>query len=272
MYKDQKQEVDLAVKHKNFNKCDQPAYVYPKPTGEMDIKFLEKREGAKYYIFELPVIGRTYGVGIDTIPFTTINDKGSDHVAAVKCFDTNQYVAYYAERTYDADDAARRTMYLQQLYNNAVALVEKNSIGALKTSYKHKGCMDMLAWCPRRFRAKNAKPEKGLNKDKNTTELRLLVRDYVKSNMQDIWIDRFFEEFFNFPFENTDFMDAMAMAEALHEEYRTIMHKRTIEEKFPATQISFTTNAKGERVMVSGNGGVAKSGGDFSHLFSMQKK
>jgi hypothetical protein len=272
MYKDQKQEVDLAVKHKNFNKCDQPAYVYPKPTGEMDIKFLEKREGAKYYIFELPVIGRTYGVGIDTIPFTTINDKGSDHVAAVKCFDTNQYVAYYAERTYDADDAARRTMYLQQLYNNAVALVEKNSIGALKTSYKHKGCMDMLAWCPRRFRAKNAKPEKGLNKDKNTTELRLLVRDYVKSNMQDIWIDRFFGEFFNFPFENTDFMDAMAMAEALHEEYRTIMHKRTIEEKFPATQISFTTNAKGERVMVAGNGGAAKSGGDFSHLFTMQKK
>jgi hypothetical protein len=67
-------------------------------------------------------------------------------------------------------------------------------------------------------------------------------------------------------------MDAMAMAEALHEEYRTIMHKRTIEEKFPATQISFTTNAKGERVMVSGNGGVAKSGGDFSHLFTMQKK
>jgi hypothetical protein len=132
--------------------------------------------------------------------------------------------------------------------------------------------MDMLAWCPRRFRAKNAKPEKGLNKDKNTTELRLLVRDYVKSNMQDIWIDRFFQEFFNFPFENTDFMDAMAMAEALHEEYRTIMHKRTIEEKFPATQISFTTNAKGERVMVSGNGGAAKSGGDFSHLFSMQKK
>lgn len=272
MYKDQKHEVDVAVKNRNFNKCDQPAYIHPKQDGDMEIKFIEKREGAKYYIFELPVIGRTYGVGIDTIPFTTINEKGSDHIAAVKCFDTNQYVAYYAERTYDADDAARRTIYLQKLYNNAVALVEKNSIGALKTSYKHSGNMDMLAWCPRRFRAKNARPEKGLNKDKNTTELRLLVRDYVKSNMQDIWIDRFFAEFFNFPFENTDFMDAMAMAEALHEEYRTIMHKRTIEEKFPASSVSFTTNAKGERVMVTGNGGAAKPGGDFSHLFTMQKK
>lgn len=275
----QKKIVSMAVKTKDHTKCDRGAVIYKDHVRDaLKIDYDVYEDTARYFILEEPVEGRSYGVGIDTIPFVTNNTEGSDHVAVVKCFDTNQYVAMYAERSYDANIVARNTINLQKLYYDAPALIEKNSIGALKTAYENLASMSYLAFTPLRFRPKGWQRDRGLNKDRNTPELRQLVRDYLfgramdDGNLQYMYMRRFFDEYPLFPFENTDFIDAMAMAEALHEDHRTLMKYRSKEATVPATKVVYKT-INGKRVMtINGGGNIAKDGTlDLSHMFKPAK-
>lgn len=274
----QKKVVMHAINQNDFTKCDRPAslYINRERGDRLTFDYNIDEKNARFFVFEEPVECRRYGIGVDTIPFTTENKEGSDHVAAVKCFDTDQYVALFAQRSYDASLVARSTINLQLMYNNAMALVEKNSIGALKTSYENFGVTKLLAPCPFRFRPKGWNGERGLNKDKNTSELRQLVRSYLfgdginDGSLKLMHMRRFFEEFPLFPFKNTDFMDAMAMCEALHEDYRFWASKSSNPQEAPTVNIIYKTNERGERVMVrSGSSNIRKDGSlDLIHFFN----
>jgi len=275
----QKKVVSMAIKTQDYQKVDRPAVIYKDHRTDLLKVDYDVFEGsARYWIFEEPYEGKNYGVGIDTIPFVTNNTEGSDHVAVVKCFDTNQYVAMYAERSYDANVIARNTITLQKYYNNAIALIEKNSIGALKTAYENVASINLLSFTPIRFRPKGWQRDRGLNKDRNTPELRQLVRDYLFGRAADdgmlkyMYLRRFFEEYMFFPFENTDLMDAMAMAEALHEDYRTLTRHKNNEAKVPESKITYQT-INGKRVMTKdGGGNISKDGTlDLSRFFKPLK-
>lgn len=275
MYKEQKTIVENAAMVNNYEKVDRPAILYPNAEGRVTIDYSGKRENSKYFIFEAPHIDRNYIVGIDTIPGNSENKVGSDHVAVVKCLETDQYVACYAERSNDMMKLAKKTLLLQYCYNNAPALVERNSIGALKLAYEQEGAMRMLSKCPKRFRPKSGAVELGLNKDKNTPELRQLLRSYVGNNMFLIFLFRFFDEMLLFPFENTDLMDAMAMAEALHDDHRTLEKKKSAKKPLPVSTVRYVTGTDGKRHMVAvsqtnhiGRDGVL----DLSEYFKEPKK
>jgi hypothetical protein len=276
----QRKIVSMAVKTQDYEKCDRPAIIYKDRQSDLlNLDYDVYADSARYFVVEEPIEGEVYGVGIDTIPFVTNNTDGSDHVAVVKRLSTDQYVAYYAERSSDSNIVARNTINLQRLYNNAIALVEKNSIGALKASYENLGCINMLAYTPVRFRPKGWNRDIGCNKDKNTPELRQLVREYLFGRSDDngmlkyMFINRFFDEFLEFPFENTDLMDAMAMAEAYHEDYRNLMNRKSREIEVPKVKIIYR-NVDGKRIMerVSSNNNQSDGTLDLSHLFRPQKK
>jgi hypothetical protein len=279
----QKNRIYYAMKDGNYEEVDQPALVHMTPSAnrneapQIHIKYGVPRESARYFIFEEYVHGRTYGMGTDTIPFNTPNDTGnSDHASVIKCFDTNQYVAAYIDRSYDAKYIANNCINMQLLYGGCENLVEMNSIGALKTAYEIRNAQSMLAYTPSRFRPKGPAGfiQKGLNKDRNAMELTQLVRDYSVENMDLIFFWRYFEEFYGFPIRNSDFMSAMAMAEALHEEYRTI---KKISESRPQSRpntVTYGWNAEGQRIRTSNpHNGIMKDGTlDLSHIFKPMGK
>ncbi len=236
------EKVRVAISHSDYSQCDRPAYVV-KNEDKYSLEYQNaKVDTAKFFIFEEPVEGRVYGCGVDTIPFSTSNKEGSDHVALIKCFDTNQYVAGYYDRDDNANLVAKNTILLQIIYNKAQALVEKNSIGALKNAYENFGLIDLLAYAPLKFRPKATTIERGLNKHNNAPVLHQLVRSYLFGDVSNgeivggdlhlMFMRRFFKEYIKFPMENADFLDAMAMAEALHTEYRRIQMYR----KFQSNQ------------------------------------
>ena len=277
----QRQKVKVAFSIKDFSQCDRPAYIIKNQESEsFEFRFDGvSDEAARFFVFEGPVEGRNYGVGVDTIPFVSENKEGSDHVALVKCFDTDQYVAGYYDRTYDANIVGRNTIMMQLIYNRAPALVEKNSIGALKTVYEHLGVLDLLAYAPVKYRAKAASIERGLNKDKNAAALHQGVRDYLFGSAGDTSIDRgslnllfmrrFFEEFIKFPFQNADFLDAMAMAEALHTEYRRIQLHRKMYSSNNSDTVTYRTVNGVRQMVVSSANHISKSTGelDLTALF-----
>jgi hypothetical protein len=284
MYKNQKKKIDEAKVKNDYSFIDRPATLYyenpefAETQDKVNISYDVKREHAKFFIFEPPqyadLQGKTpknYGVGIDTIPGNSEKEEGSDHVALVKCFDTNQYVAYYAERSNDMDRLAKMTIMLQRLYFDAPALVERNSLGALKLAYEHMGCMRLLAKNPKRFRPKGQKHiELGLHKGNNTAELRQMLRGYIGDNIYNMHLLRFFEEFLLFPFENTDLMDAMAMSEALHEDYKRIISRNELQQQMNPVVTRYVTGRDGVRRLEASRSAIQPDG--TLDLLSLMKR
>jgi hypothetical protein len=265
----------------DWSQVDRPAYVSQSRQEPYPylLNYDTSPEIAKFWVFEEPVAGRKYGVGVDTIPFVTDNKEGSDHVALVKCFDTDQYVAMYADRSYDANIVGKNTAILQIMYNYAEALVEKNSIGALKTVYENYGILNLLAYAPLKFRPKATTIERGLNKDRNAPVLHQLVRNYLFGEAGDLSLNRgslhlmnmrrFFDEYMKFPLQNADFLDAMAMAEALHTEYRRIQMFRKNHDPKTREVVSFRNVNGVNQMVVSSSGSYENNIGelDLSSLF-----
>lgn len=261
MFKEQKKKVENAKVKQDYDQVDRPAILYPSSNGGVNISYDVKREHAKFFIFEHPKEGRNYGVGVDTTPNVSEKEIGSHHAAVVKCFDTNQYVALYYDRSNDITHLAKNTILLQKLYFDSLALVERNSIGALKLAYEHEGLMNLLAKNPKRFRPKGQKLiETGLNKDRNTPELRQLLRMYISNHMYNIHILQFFNEFLLFPHENTDMMDAMAMCEALDEDYRRLEKNAKMQTQMQPSPVRYVTGADGVRRRVSSGSQLMQNG------------
>lgn len=278
LYKEQSKVVSVAHRSTSPNKwdnVDRPATLYENNAGQIAVDYNATRDNASYFIFNEPEVGRHYISGTDAIPFSSENKVGSDFVTTVKCIETNQYVGALVERSYDAMLVGKHAIWLQRYYAEGAQLavvpnlVERNSIGALKLVYEQMGYKKWLANCPHRFRPKSAKVEIGLNKDSNATEIHQLVRDYVVKNMHLMYFLRFFEEFLGFPFANSDFMSAMAMTEALHEEWRMMSKRNEKDRPMPRATITYRTDQSGKRVMVSNYKTNYKPDGtlDIKHLF-----
>jgi hypothetical protein len=267
----QKNVVQISVKARNYDspesRCDRPAILIEDPqTKEPKLIYTTNRENATVFIFREPQPNCIYGMGTDPIPGSTSNEDGSDHVAVVKNFDSNQYDAYMAVRSYDMADICKRQILLQRLYNNCINLPEKNAVGAMLALYKEWGFLNMLSKTPRRFRTKTGSVDYGLNKDSNSTQLQQLVRQYVKDNMGLIYLERFFNEFLRFPYENTDLMSAMAMVEALHEDYRNLNKRKGSDNRSAINSVHYIVDSFGRRVMskTPGTSGMIKRDGSLS--------
>lgn len=279
----QKTVLYIAKKEENFNLVDQPALVYRanpsadfrKEKPDIRIKYGTPREQSKFFIFEEFIAGRQYGMGTDTIPFNTPSETGSDSASVVKCFDTNQLVAAYIDRSYDARYVSNNCINLQLLYSDqnsfCLNLVEMNSIGAMKTAYESMGLVKFLAQTPLRFRPKTPSGfmQLGLNKDRNAAELTQAVRDYTVGNMDIINFWRFFEEFYGFPLKNSDFMSAMAMVEMLHEDYRTLKTAKDHMNRPLPNTTQYGWNDQGQRVLKSiKDNGIRRDGSlDLRDIF-----
>jgi len=249
----QKNIVSIAIQAKNYEKCDQPAVVFLSPeSGRPILKLTDDRELSTLFIFDTPKEECTYGMGTDPIFGNTSNKEGSDHTSVIKNLDTNQYVAALIERNDNMSKLTKKMIWLQQLYNDAKNLMEKNAAGACRALYSEYGMLHMLSKTPRRFRPKGGSVDYGLNKDIHTADtLHDLVRQYVDNNIHLIFFQRFFEEFSGFPHKNSDFMSAMAMCEALHEDYRTLEKRNSKIPIYGGAQVSFSTLPNGNRVMTS---------------------
>lgn len=253
----QKNAVYISVKAQDYSssksQCDRPAILIEDPlTKQPKIIYTNNRSNAHVFIWREPEPNVHYGMGTDPIPGSTSNEDGSDHVSIVKSFDSNEYVAYLQIRSYDMSDICKRQILLQRLYNNCINLTEKNSAGAMVALYREWKLLSMLAKTPRRFRTKTGTVDYGLNKDSNATQLQQLVRQYVKENMGLIFLERFHKEFLDYPFKNTDLMSAMAMVEALHEDYRGIARMMENRKFIPKDEVRYVTDSFGRRVMSIG--------------------
>jgi hypothetical protein len=282
MFKEQKKVVTDAAARNDFDLVCRPAIIVPDKFGKPSVSHDVKREFAKYFIFEHPRFidvdctkPKQYIMGVDTIPGTSEKkDEGSLHAAVVKCVDTNQYVALYLDRDTDMMKIARKTLLLQEFYFDAPALVERNSIGALRLAYEMEGKFKLLAKNPKRFRPKGQKQiETGLNKAANAPEIMQLVRQYVSENIYNIHILQFFNEFMDFAVRNTDMLDAMAMCEALHEDYRRKFLDLSKKEPVSKFVTSYVTDSRGVKRLVSSNNVIQRDGTlDITMLLGGKRK
>jgi hypothetical protein len=266
-YREQKKVVQIAVREQNYNKCEKPITLFTRPDGSYGYEKSD-RDSAKIFLFEEPRKECTYGFGTDTIPFVTENKEGSDHVTTIKNFDTNQYVGWYQKRTHDPEIIVKDLILLQDWFNGGQNLVEKNSIGALKAIYSSKNKLAYLAKNPKRFRSKSATyVDYGLNKDVNTGALRALVVKYFTESMYEIYLSRAFDEFMSFPYKNTDLMDSMAMAEALHEDFNSLQKNKSDNIVIPPRVIYYKDELGRRRASFEGGrkSVITKDGGfDFT--------
>jgi len=241
--REQKKTVEVAIKNKDYTQCEMPSLVYRDREGNIKHEILENAKQAKIFLFRLPQPNTVYGFGSDPIPGTTENKDGSDWITGIKNFDTNQYDGYYVNRAYDLEPIIDHLILLQEWYNNAQNLIEKNASGAALAIYRQKNALHLLAKTPKRFRAKtNRGTEYSLNKDTNKTSLHQLVTSYVNANIYNIYSERFHKEFLDFPYKNTDYMSAMAMCEALHEDYNS----KPVRASQPiVTNVRYVTDSQG---------------------------
>ena len=63
----------------------------------------------------------------------------SAYAAAVKCIEDNVYCGYYMERSKDSSRLARQTYLVQKLYNNGLAMIERNRADAIFDEYRRNG-------------------------------------------------------------------------------------------------------------------------------------
>jgi hypothetical protein len=264
--REQRKIVEVAVKKKDYRECEMPSLVYRDRENNIKHEILENASQANVFLFRLPQPNTTYGFGSDPIPGTTQNKAGSDWITTIKNFDTNQYDGYLVSRAYDLEPIINQLILLQEWYNNAQNLIEKNTIGAALAIYRQKNALHLLAKTPKRFRAKTLRQvDFGLNKDANTSSLHQMVTSYVNANIYTIFSERFHKEFLDFPYKNTDYMSAMAMCEALHEDYNSKPVK-TI--PIQRQEMIIVTDAQGRRVkqMTGATPFTANGGWDFSQM------
>lgn len=174
----------------------------------------------KFIILSQPEKGITYIGGIDPIPFNDANlADGSEHCIAIKDYDHDTYVAYYAERNFSADIIATNSILLQDYYFGAPAMLERNMGGALKEKYKEYGRMELLSDKPMslgiKFVDKNM--VKGWFKNPKTSAKgnEYLIK-YLLHHTENIWFERLIKELEEYlTGKNTDLLDAVISCEIL---------------------------------------------------------
>lgn len=168
-----------------------------------------------------PEFGHVYIAGMDPRPFNDAKIKGSsEQVITIKDYTTQTYVAYYASMD-TADMTAETSIMLQEYYNNAPVMLERNVGGVMLEKYKELGKAHLLADQPATLGINfvDKRVKKGYFKNDHTSARGndLLIR-HLMQYAQNVWFERIINELRVFLEQNTDLVDAMIACEFLDAE------------------------------------------------------
>lgn len=214
---------------------------------------------ANTFILELPVEGEEYIVGIDPIPTVDTKVKESktgktagrsDYVAVVKRRSTQEYVAFYKQRSSDINVVKSNTVNLQKFYNQARAMVERNQGRELILQYRNDSESAMLAKYPMILGQAgfDKKEQTGFHKDRwNTERIYKFFFEYLKNHMERVWIIDIINELPQFVVSNTDLLDAMVACEVFDRDLQKKNEKFTSAQKFKTVPYMTIENGKSVR-------------------------
>jgi len=191
----------------------------PPPVANYDIEsgLAKPSPKGKFVILSHPQKGYTYIAGTDPIPFANNNiNDGSDYAMAIKCRETDTYVAYYAERNMNSDIVVMNSIKLQDYFCGAKTMLERNVGGVVLEKYKDFGRIDLLADKPSSLGIKfsDAKITKGYYKnDKMAQRGNELLIKYLLHHADTIFFKRMLDELGDYLVKNTDLIDAVLACE-----------------------------------------------------------
>ncbi len=209
---------------KEILNADRPISRYQLVDMLTDIRAAPDRDG-NTYILEHPEPGEEYIMGIDPIPTVDTKVKESKdgktkdrsmYAAVVKRRSTQEYVAYYEQRSSDINVIKLNTLNLQKYYNNAIAMVERNQGRELILQYRNDGDSPFLAKYPTilGMNGVDKRETTGFHKDKwNSERIYKFFFKYLKEHMERIWIMKIIDQLPSFVISNTDLLDAIVACE-----------------------------------------------------------
>lgn len=210
----------------------------------------------EFKIFTHPEPKITYIGGIDPLPFSTDNlkdGKVSDNAIAIKDFDHQTYVAYYAKRSLDSVDVVDKMILLQDYYHKAKAMLELNAGGVVKARYKEIGRYELFAKRPGALGIQfiTKKSSIGWYKEgKNTERANELFIKYLYKYTENIWFMRMIDELEVFLTQNTDLLSAVLSCEMYDANLSRIIDIKFKQKKVRMIpQLERDSNGKMVRVM-----------------------
>lgn len=210
---EQEKEYRKATRTKEISKTENSFFLQKMETTGTILATSHDQGWAK--ILQHPMDGVSYMAATDPIPFIsgTTDKKRSKLSFGIKNLNTNQYVAYLHERTHDATRTVERMILMQEYYNNAINYPEKNAMGTILEAYKNAGKLMLVGKTPAELRPKTStRVEYGI--PKSNDEIYQHLYEYVKNNVNLMWLKPFFDEYQGFPIDNCDFIDMMVVMEA----------------------------------------------------------
>lgn len=189
-------------------------------------KLVENMRGP-FHMLETPQAGARYGMGSDPIPFaetsneTTEEDEanGSMFAAAIKNFDTNQYIGIYLKRSKMPSAVYDDIKGLQILYNNCKNMIERNRGEAFYFCYSDNNDLNMLAFQPKWIGAKDYKRNtvRGWYKSNNLEKAYDATFEFFKRHMRGVLFESILNQLKSFgPDMNCDIIDAIVSCEVYH--------------------------------------------------------
>ncbi len=193
-------------------------------------------------ILQRPIEERVYIGGIDPIPFNTDQiGKGSQQVLVIKDRDMQRYVAWMMDRDSDPDLIVREQIMLQELFNNAKAMLEINRGSSTRDVYKNDNKIDLLARRPTLvgkgfvqgdgsigFYKANGFVDETLNR---------FWLSYIRKYMDEIYFKEFLDNFKDWPDENCDIVDAMQACELYDQQLIKVYEKKNANVVKPQREI-----------------------------------
>ena len=172
----------------------------------------------KFTILSHPEPKIEYISGTDPIPFSSdelVGSHLSEYCIVIKDRTHQTYVAYYAERSLNADAVIDSCILLQDYYFAAKTNLEMNHGGVAREKYKEKNRLNLLAPRATVLGAYSVKKSSyGWFKDARSTETanELFIK-YLYKYTNTIWFRRMITELEVFLSENTDLLDAVLSCE-----------------------------------------------------------
>ncbi len=170
-------------------------------------------------ILSQPEAKITYISGTDPIPFSSDNLKDgrvSDNSIVIKDFTHQTYVAYYIERSLDANYVVDRMILLQDYYFKVKTMLELNRGGVIREKYREKGRYELLAPRPGSLGIQFVTKKSGIGwykEGKNTERANELLIKYLYKYTENIWFKRMIAELEIFLTKNTDLLSAVLSCE-----------------------------------------------------------
>lgn len=208
----------ISAQEKKINETRPPIANYRlSENDDGTIKSVPSTNG-KFRILYHPEVGKKYIGGIDPVPFTDSNEgEGSDCCLVIKDFETNEYIAFYKFKSSQVEVIAEDMIFLQEYYNNAVAMLEINRGGEIKEKYRDFGKYHLLANRPQNLGVKfvDKRIKKGYFKNVKTAPR--LYTNFVKylseGGIEQTWFIEFLNDYRVFLQQNTDIADSVCMCE-----------------------------------------------------------